>query len=124
MRVRTLLRSILLGTSALALSAAMLRVTPTEAQTAATGAVLGTVTDPGGAVTPGVHVEVINSATNESRSTETNASGQYVFPNVNPGTYNLKFTKSGFAAGTISKLLSYIFWSNACSSAPTTSSRV
>ena len=56
MRVRTLLRSILLGTSALALSAAMLRVTPTEAQTAATGAVLGTVTDPGGAVTPGVHV--------------------------------------------------------------------
>ncbi len=104
MRVRTLLRSILLGTSALALSAAMLRVTPTEAQTAATGAVLGTVTDPGGAVTPGVHVEVINSATNESRSTETNASGQYVFPNVNPGTYNLKFTKSGFAAGTISNI--------------------
>src|SRR5438874_11485259 len=104
MGVRTLLRSILLGTGALALSAAMVRVTHSEAQTAASGAVLGTVTDPGGAVTPGVHVEVINSGTNDSRSTETNASGQYVFPNVNPGTYNLKFTKSGFAAGTISNI--------------------
>lgn len=77
---------------------------PAWCQTAATGAVLGTVTDPGGAVAPGVHVELISSATNESRSTETNSSGQYVFPNVNPGTYNLKFTKPGFATGAISNI--------------------
>ena len=77
---------------------------PAWCQTAATGAVLGTVTDPGGAVAPGVHVELISSATNESRSTETNSSGQYVFPNVNPGAYNLKFTKAGFATGAISNI--------------------
>lgn len=77
---------------------------PAGAQTAATGAVQGTVTDPGAAVAPGVAVELINTATNESRSTQTNDSGQYVFPNVTPGTYNLKFARSGFASGTITNV--------------------
>jgi hypothetical protein len=75
-----------------------------EAQTAATGAVQGTVTDPGAAVAPGVGVQLINAATSESRSTETNSSGQYVFPNITPGTYTLKFTRSGFATGSISNV--------------------
>jgi hypothetical protein len=77
---------------------------PASAQTAATGAVQGTVEDPGGAVAPGVAVELISTATNISRSTQTNDSGQYVFPNVTPGTYNLKFSRSGFAPGTISNV--------------------
>jgi len=77
---------------------------PAAGQTAATGAVLGTVTDPGGAVAPGVAVELTNTATNEARSMESNSSGQYVFANLNPGTYNLKFTKSGFSTGTISNI--------------------
>jgi carboxypeptidase family protein len=74
------------------------------AQTAATGAVLGTVTDPGGAVAPGVAVELTNTATNKTLSTETNSSGQYVFANVTPGVYALKFMKSGFSTGTISNI--------------------
>src|SRR5262249_47986867 len=99
MRVRIVLSSTL---AANLLLMWLLWAIPAGAQTAATGAVLGTVTDPGGAVTPGVLVELTNTATNESRSTQTNSSGEYVFPNVNPGTYNLKFTKSGFATGAIS----------------------
>src|SRR5215472_6267251 len=101
MRVRPVLGSTLIVGSMLVLLASLLWAMPSEAQTAATGAVLGTVTDPGGAVTPGVLVELTNSATNESRSTQTNSAGEYVFPNVNPGTYNLRFTKTGFAIGTI-----------------------
>lgn len=89
---------------AFVLLAALLSAAPAWAQTAATGAVLGTVTDPGGAVAPGVKIELINGATNENRSTDTNSSGQYAFPNVTPGIYTLKFTKSGFAAATISNI--------------------
>ena len=77
---------------------------PASAQTAATGAVQGTVTDPTGAVAPGVAVELINAATNESRSTETNSSGLYVLANVTPGPYTLKFNKSGFTSSSISNL--------------------
>src|SRR5262249_42022855 len=80
------------------------RSAPAGAQTAATGAVQGTITDPAGAVAPGVTVELVNAATNESRSTETNSSGQYVLANVTPGPYSLKFSKSGFTSGTISNL--------------------
>src|SRR5215472_13584180 len=83
------------------LAAILFLASPSWGQTSATGAVLGTVTDPAGAVAPGVTVEITNTATNEVRSTETNSAGQYVFPNVTPGTYNLKFTKTGFATGTI-----------------------
>lgn len=104
MRVRTAQGSILLVAIPLMLLAALFWATLAAAQTAATGAILGTVTDPGGAVTPGVQVELTNSATNETRSTETNSSGQYVFTNVTPGNYNLKFTKLGFATGAISNI--------------------
>src|SRR5262249_6546733 len=74
------------------------------AQTAATVAVVGTVTDPGGAVAPGVAAELTNTATNETRATETNSSGAYFFANLAPGPYSLKFTKSGFAPATISNI--------------------
>src|SRR5207248_750816 len=63
--------------------------------------VLGTVTDPGGAVVPDATVDLTNTATNDTKSVTTNSSGQYVIPNVTPGTYNLKFTKAGFATTTI-----------------------
>src|SRR5216684_1942535 len=69
---------------------------PGNAQTASTGIVLGSVTDPGGAVVPDAKVELVNAATNEIRTSMTNSTGQYVFPNVAPGEYTLKLTKQGF----------------------------
>jgi hypothetical protein len=68
-----------------------------KAQTSNTGIVLGTVTDKAGAVVPDATVDLVNTATNETKTVTTNAAGEYVFPNVSPGTYNLKISKAGFA---------------------------
>lgn len=47
--------------------------------------VLGTVTDVTGAVVPGAEVLITHTATNFSRTTITNDSGNYVFSNSDPG---------------------------------------
>jgi Carboxypeptidase regulatory-like domain len=75
-----------------------------KAQTANTGVVLGTITDPGGAVIPDATVDLTNSATNETKTITTNSSGQYTFPNVAPGSYTLKCAKQGFATMTIGNI--------------------
>jgi carboxypeptidase family protein len=77
---------------------------PAWPQTASTAQVLGTVTDPGGAVVPDATAELANTATNETKSVTTNSAGQYVFPNVAPGTYTLKISKTGFATITFSNI--------------------
>ncbi len=63
-----------------------LSLTPCLAQTAATGAILGAVTDPTGAAVVGAGVELVNSATGVKSAVATGAEGQYAFPGVNPGT--------------------------------------
>jgi hypothetical protein len=78
---------------------------PAFTQTATTGVVLGTVTDPRGAVIPDATVDLINPATNEIKTVTTNQSGQYVFPSVAPGTYTLKFTKQGFATTAVGNVV-------------------
>ncbi len=75
-----------------------------EAQSSNSAIVLGTVTDKGGAVVPDATVELTNTATNDTKTTTSGASGQYVFPNVSPGTYNLKITKAGFATITFANI--------------------
>lgn len=78
--------------------------TSAPAQTSNSAVVLGTVIDKAGAVVPDATVVLINSATNDSKTAPTNASGQYVFPNVAPGIYNLKITKAGFATITFANI--------------------
>jgi hypothetical protein len=87
-----------------ALLLALFVAVPAWAQTANTGVVLGTVTDAKGGVVPDANAELINSATNESRSIQTNSSGQYVFPSVTPGSYSLKVGKSGFRTVTFTNI--------------------
>jgi hypothetical protein len=82
----------------------LLSAAPSWAQTANTGLVLGTVTDPAGAVVPDATAELTNTATNENKSVTTNSSGQFVFPGVAPGSYTLKISKTGFAATTFSNI--------------------
>jgi hypothetical protein len=69
------------------------------AQTGGTGIVMGTVTDPSGAAVPGAAVALTDAATNSERTTTTNESGRYDFPNVPPGKYNLTISKAGFRVG-------------------------
>ena len=76
---------------ALALAAAM----PAAAQT--TGVINGTVSDKASALLPGVSVTAKNAATGESRTTATNAAGQYAFPALAPGDYSVTFAFKGFA---------------------------
>jgi Carboxypeptidase regulatory-like domain len=60
------------------------------------GEITGVVTDASGAVVSGATVTVTNPDTNLTRSTVTNASGNYNFPSLLPGMYNVKAEMSGF----------------------------
>ena len=62
-----------------------------------TATLSGTVTDPTGALVQGASVTIINEATNDARATETNKSGVFAAPNLNPSTYSVKVTAKGFA---------------------------
>lgn len=61
-----------------------------------TGTVVGTVTDQSGAVVPDTRITLTDMSTHSARATVTNATGQYVFNDVPPGTYDIVVTKSGF----------------------------
>lgn len=60
------------------------------------GTVAGTVTDPNGAVIAGAEVTLTSAATKVSRTTTTNGEGLYRFEAVDPGTYSVKVTATGF----------------------------
>jgi hypothetical protein len=56
----------------------------------------GFVDDPSKAVIPQVSITAINTQTGVKSSTTTNRSGQYVLPNLVPGTYRIEVDKQGF----------------------------
>src|SRR5580658_5086589 len=70
---------------------------PTLAQGLGNASLSGTVTDPSGGAISGATVTVRNPATDASYSGTTNASGYYAIANMQPGTYELKVSFSGFA---------------------------
>ncbi|HTH25951.1 MAG TPA: carboxypeptidase-like regulatory domain-containing protein, partial [Vicinamibacterales bacterium] len=71
-----------------------LGASPALAQTF-TGGLRGSVSDPGGIV-PGVTVTLINEGTQVSRDTTSNASGEYNFSAVQPATYTIRASLTGF----------------------------
>src|ERR1700688_4503910 len=79
----------------LVLSLCLICSTLTSAQSTG-GRILGRVEDSSGAVLANVKVTATNDATGIVRETNTNASGDYVFPEVPVGTYTLSFDLSGF----------------------------
>lgn len=68
---------------------------PAAAQTF-TSSISGTVTDPSGAVVPGVQLQLQNVNTKDVRVATTDAKGFYTFPNLLPGTYEVSATGTGF----------------------------
>lgn len=90
--------TVILAGSCLAFFFLLLTASPRlAAQTSSSGVVLGTVTDPSGAVVPGVDVALTNLATNITVHKTTNADGQYTFPQVVPGIYTLTFRADRFS---------------------------
>ncbi len=61
-----------------------------------TGSIVGTVTDPSGAVVPKVLVMATNEGTNIATSTQTNQQGQYVISDLKIGTYRIAAELAGF----------------------------
>jgi hypothetical protein len=61
-----------------------------------TGIIRGLVTDPSGAVMSGAQVTVTSAATSQSRNASTNVAGEYVVPELQPGTYEVRVKQTGF----------------------------
>ena len=69
---------------------------PALAQSASTGALAGTVTDPSGAVIADATVTATSLATGQTRTTTTDANGLYKFSLLPPGNYSVNFSAKGF----------------------------
>ena len=62
------------------------------------GSLVGTVTDPSGAVIPGASVTLTSKQIGVNRSDKTDEGGRYSFVNVLPGTYDVTVSATGFRA--------------------------
>jgi hypothetical protein len=63
---------------------------------AQTASITGRVSDPSGAVVPGVQIEVRSLDSGLQKQSETNSEGYYSVPALAPGRYEVAFTKTGF----------------------------
>src|SRR5215469_4884340 len=69
---------------------------PASAQVAASGAILGTVTDPSGAVVADAEITVTNAATQQRRTVTSNGQGFYAIESLLAATYGVVVKKVGF----------------------------
>jgi len=76
-----------------------------NAQTAATGAISGTVTDPSGAVVAGAKVSVTNEATGGTLTVLSTNTGRYLVPLLSPGSYRVDVTKESFKVSTYPNII-------------------
>lgn len=65
---------------------------------AVTAGLLGTVTDPQGAVIAGAEITLTEPSTKISRTVVTDGNGNYDFHEVKPGVYQVKVSKQGFTS--------------------------
>jgi hypothetical protein len=85
-------------------AAILLCVSLAHAQSAGTGAIAGTVTDPSGAAVAGAKVTLTSLATAQTRTATTGPNGDYRFSLLPPGNYRLDFSASGFKTATIASV--------------------
>src|SRR6185436_3824404 len=64
------------------------------------GFIVGNITDPNGAAVPGVTVKITNTATGVTRETISQQDGSYRFDAVDPGSYKVDITATGFKTAT------------------------
>jgi hypothetical protein len=68
------------------------------------GTILGTVTDPNGAVVPGAKITVKNTSTGLERSTTTDDAGNYTVPELPIGPYEVRVEQTGFESATVANV--------------------
>lgn len=73
-----------------------------------TSGINGTVTDPQGKAVPGAKVQITNTATNATRSMQTNETGGYVFDLISPGDYRLEVEAKGFNKAIVNNVKALI----------------
>src|SRR5437868_15208925 len=78
------------------------------AQTA-TSVIFGTVTDASSAAVPNVPVTATSTATGVSTKVVTNESGNYVFPNLQPGTYTVSCEAAGVRKAQVTSVLVAVY---------------
>src|ERR1035438_1567305 len=77
-------------------------------QTADTGAIAGSITDPKGAVVTDAAVKAINMTTGETRTAISSGSGAYLVPLLKAGTYRVEVSKSGFKLSASDNIIVHI----------------
>src|SRR6185369_3531522 len=94
-------RANFIGALVFVLTSLFLAQTPSaRAQTAATGQIVGTITDPSKSTIPQATVTATNTATSLVRTAETNDDGDYVVALLPPGTYSVSVAAAGFRTQT------------------------
>ncbi len=73
-----------------------------------TGTIAGLVTDPSGAVVPAAQVTVVNTGTNATYKTVTNAAGNYMLRTLPVGTYKLMAEAAGFKRKEVNDILTQV----------------
>jgi outer membrane receptor protein involved in Fe transport len=69
------------------------------------GTILGTVTDPNGAVVPEANVTARNTGTGIERNTVTDAAGNYTIPELPSGAYEITIQKNGFQDAKVTEVI-------------------
>jgi outer membrane receptor protein involved in Fe transport len=63
---------------------------------AVNGTIVGTITDQSGGLVPAAQVTITEANTNATRLVTTDGNGYFSFPDLPPGSYNVKVAKQGF----------------------------
>jgi Carboxypeptidase regulatory-like domain len=77
------------------ISVLLLSLSPAHAQVSS-AQITGVVTDSSGAVLSGVSLQIVNQGTNAIRNAQTNQSGDFIVPALEPGDYRITVEASGF----------------------------
>ncbi len=80
------------------LLAACLMAPAAFGQSLVSGDLVGTITDPSGAVVSNANVALKSNGTGETRTTTTNSNGLYRFSLLNPGSYTVSVSAQGFSS--------------------------
>lgn len=89
------------ATACLVVAFPLLLATGAFSQTITTGDAAGVVTDASGAIVPGASVTLKSLQSGESRTETSNAQGQYRFPLLKPGDFEISAAAKGLKSNTI-----------------------